>query len=151
MKFVSLPLVTILLVGLASLGVAAPSNLSEEVTITARETCPLPDVTPDRVIIQNDPEEPLVDNNRELKDLGTEIVVKEFFKSKDSLFNFMKLTYETIDNALNDYKKKHDLDDRSMFFLFKGGNVMRIIANGVFAMLPPEARDLLQATYGDIF
>lgn len=118
---------------------------------TTPKVCPISDKTPDKVAIINDIDTPFVDHNRELKDFSTAFVVKEFFRSKETLFNFMKLTYETIDQELKKYREQHKLEDRAVFFLFKGGNVLRIIANQLFSVLPPEARNLLKQTYQDNF
>jgi hypothetical protein len=119
----------------------------------AELVCPASDKTPDKVSIDagNDLDSPYVDYNRDLKDFGTAFVVEEFFRTKDTLFNFIKAVYGTIDNALKDYRAKNNLDDDSMYFLFKGGNVLRIVANQVFYLLPPEARELLSKTYGENF
>ncbi len=94
---------------------------------------------------------PYVDVNREVKDFGTNFVVTEFFKSEKSLFNFMKLVYTTIDRELRTYRYVHGLDDRAVFLIFKGGNVLRIVANQVLSLVPPETKTFLENAYEGIF
>lgn len=156
MKYVSMHLrqmlFTIPLLGFVSVpGFAKTKHEVPNIEDADLQQCPAADKTPNSVSIKNDPDEPLVDLSRELKDLGTEFVVKEFFTSQTTLFNFMKLVYGTVNKGLDNYKAKNNLDDRAAFFLFKGGNVMRLLANGIFAMLPPEALKLLKDNYGDYF
>lgn len=100
---------------------------------------------------EEEKKEEFVDKSRNIKDLGTDIVVGNFFTTKETLFNFMELVYKDIDEALDKYKSDHDLSKDSIFLLFKGGNVLRMMFNGVLAMLPPEARELMKSTYAKDF
>ncbi len=120
--------------------------------LTALVTCPDLDKAPEKVLLDVNlsTDTPFVDPDREIKDFGTSIVVKEFFKSEKALFNFMKLAYGTISDRLARYRNRQGLDDRAISVLFKGGNVVRIIANQAMSMLPPEARSLLEKAYGDV-
>lgn len=115
------------------------------------DVCPLSDLTPDKLKIENEESAEYVDYNREVKDFGTKFIVKEFFTTQDTLFNFLKIVYETVDTRLAEYRAKHGLDERAAFFIFKGGNVLRLLANKFMNMLNPEARDLLKETYSDKF
>jgi hypothetical protein len=131
---------------------AANSSLhAAEESTDVTLSCPIPNFTPDEVIIDtqkdSDIKEPYVDLSRPIKDLGTDFVVKEFFSTPQSLYNFMDLVYGTLDKSLDDFKKKHGLEDRAITLLFKGGNVLRIVANGVFSMLPEEASQILKDFY----
>jgi hypothetical protein len=154
-------LFTIILLLLATLSACGPDlgdqNATEIINhvqvaeVDTKAVCPPSDKTPDKITLINDVDTPFVDKSRELKDFGTGFVVKEFFKTKDTLFNFMKLVYGTIDKDLQNYRAQHDLEDRAVFFLFKGGNVLRIIANQVLATLPPKAKALLKNTYDENF
>lgn len=124
-----------------------PKTIGPAATTVANAamTCPVSDLSPDTRSFERDREGvPFVDNDRDIKDEGTTFVNKQFFASPDTLYNFIKLVYGTIDNALTEYKKEKDLEDRAVFMIFKGGNVLRIVANRVFDMLNPEARELLK-------
>jgi hypothetical protein len=116
-----------------------------------RAYCPKSDQRPDKISIDNDYDSPYVDYNRDLKDFGTNFVVQEFFRTKITLFNFIKITYNTIDSKLKDYRIKNNLSDDSIYFLFKGGNVLRMLANRAFSLLPPAPRELLIKNYAENF
>lgn len=115
--------------------------------------CPVSDKTPDKLSmdLKADDDAPLVDANREIKDFSTNFVVAEFFKTERSLFNFLSMVYVTIDHELALYRRKHGLDERAVFFIFKGGNVLRLIANQVMSKMPPEAAQKLKDVYGGYF
>lgn len=119
--------------------------------LSSQLTCPLSDKTPDKISIENDIDAPYKDTNRELKDLGTDFVVKEFFNSKETLFNFLQLVYTKLDEMVKAYKAEKLLDDDAIVFIFKGGNVMRIIANQAFAALPPDPSKFLKDKYSEFF
>lgn len=116
------------------------------------QTCPVATQPPEiSYLDQPEPETKFVDNDRDVKDLGTDFVVNQFFRTQDTIYNFMKLVYQSLDNVLKDYKNKNKLDDRAMFLLFKGGNVLRMVSNEVFDLLPPEARALLSEEFVQYF
>lgn len=120
--------------------------------LLAAVDCPKPAITPERSILKHsDPEDPFVDNDREIKDLGTDFVVRQFFRTPDTIYNFMKLVYQSLDGAVSDYRAKHKLPERALFVVFKGGNVLRMVANEVFDLLPAEARNLLADEYLQYF
>ena len=104
--------------------------------------CPLPNNAPSKTIfIQEDQGNPLEDADKDLKDLATDMVVNKFFTTKDSLLRFMKVVYENIDTALSDYRSSIGVDERAIFLLFKGGNVLRMVANELFELVSPEAKE----------
>lgn len=120
--------------------------------VESSSLCPMPDFTPTK--ITHDEDEPgvkAIDHDQELKDVGTQFVVGQFFTTKDTLFNFMKLVYGNIDEALKDYREKLGLEERAVFLIFKGGNVLRMVANEVFEIVPPEAREFLKSKYAESF
>lgn len=104
-----------------------------------------------KLINQASKSEQFVDNERELKDLCTDIVVKQFLSSDSSLFNFMKLVYETFYLAIEQYKKLYGLDKWSIIFIYKGGNVLRIISNDFFRELPKMSSRRIQKYYEPFF
>jgi hypothetical protein len=130
-------------------------GLSASIFALEQDPCPPSLIKPEEHLLetnnQADERVPYVDNNRPLKDLGTDIVVKEFFATKSSLYYFMKLVYTTMEKSLEKYKKQHDLDEKSISLLFKGGNVLRIIANGILELLPKDAQELLMSEYSPDF
>ncbi len=127
--------------------------LFAKTVICAYDYCPNSDKTPDKIAIDNhDDGTPYIDYNRELKDFGTDFIVNEFFRTPDKLFNFINLVYGSLNQAVENYKNNNKIKDpESVSLLFKGGNVMRMVANGVFKMLPPEAKELLEGEYAKHF
>lgn len=93
----------------------------------------------------------MVDEQREYKDLCTEIVVKLFLSSDLSMFNFLKLVYQTYESALNFYKKSKHLSEWDIFFVYKGGNILRIIANDFLGELPTLASRNIHQYYDKFF
>lgn len=131
---------------------AAETNNSSALSDGANPVCPEPNFTPSKVV-QVDPDRgnPVIDLDQEIKDAGTTFVVSEFFNSKETLFNFMKLVYGNIDDALNKYKSSLGLADEAIFLLFKGGNILRMVAQTVFSLVSPEAREFLEEKYSKHF
>lgn len=96
--------------------------------------------------------EEFVDENRDVKEVLTDIVVKEFFRTPESLYNFLEATYTTINKELDAYRKKHGLSEHEIFFIFKGGNVLKMLANAeILNRVPPSSRAILEAKFGDYF
>lgn len=114
-------------------------------------TCPASDHTPEKVFLTHELGTPYTDPNRDIKDLGTDFVVKEFFGTPDTLFNFIKLVYSRVGDAIKEYRSGHNLEDDAVVFIFKGGNVMRMLANQAFNMLPPDATKILKDRYAEFF
>lgn len=119
----------------------------------APDVCPLVTPTPEQSVLeQSDPE--LVqfeDKDKEVKDKGTDFVVEQFFRTPDTIYEFMKLVYQGLDDTLKKYRTENKLEDRAIFVLFKGGNVLRMVSNEVFDLLPPEARTLLSEEFVQYF
>lgn len=108
--------------------------------------------TQSKVSVFETQKEGFVDESRDIKAVFTDLVVNEFFRTPESLYNFFETTYTTIDKELDAYRKKHDLSNRSIFFIFKGGNVLKMLANAeILNRLPAEARSLLESKFGQYF
>ena len=92
-----------------------------------------------------------VDLVREYKDLSTEIVVKLFLSSDNSMYNFLHLVYGTFYDSLEEYKKIYGLKQWDIFFVYKGGNVLRIISNDFLKELPRSASYKVNKYYEQFF
>jgi hypothetical protein len=117
----------------------------------ASGVCPKSDQVPDKIYMDYQTAGKYVDPDRAVKDVATDFVVSEFFNTPETLFNFINLVYGKLDTAIKDYREKKLLDDDAIVFIFKGGNVMRMIANHVFAMIPPNASKILKDKYNEFF
>lgn len=69
------------------------------------------------------------DSLRPLKTVATDLVVNEFFTSEETLFRFLNRVYTTFHDALEIYRSQRGgIRDNQLFFLYKGGNILRIIS-----------------------
>lgn len=89
-----------------------------------------------------------VDYERPFKDATTSFVVDEFFATDDTLFDFLYLVITTHENALKEYKVNNGLVDGDIIFIYKGGHLLRIIANEMFKHMPLKSATLLSKYYG---
>ena len=92
-----------------------------------------------------------IDHDREIKDICTKFVVDEMFKTDESIFNFMNLILTHVVNGIYEYKNKHSLHKNSILFLYKGGNVLRIIQKEFDEELPAIAAKVLEKFYSNDF
>mmetsp|Transcript_98909 Transcript_98909/g.190975 ORF Transcript_98909/g.190975 Transcript_98909/m.190975 type:complete len:706 (-) Transcript_98909:71-2188(-) len=74
------------------------------------------------------PPEPFEDTRRPFKDWGTKFVVQSLLgPGSENNFEFVKLVVTTVQNALAAYRREANLREDQIVFLFKGGNVLRLI------------------------
>ena len=95
--------------------------------------------------------EQLVDHLREYKDLSTDFVVKHFLSTDVCMFNFLQLVYSTFYTSIEEFKRLHNLDKWDAFFVYKGGNVLRIISNDFLRELPHMASYKINEYYESFF
>jgi hypothetical protein len=96
-------------------------------------------------------DEVFVDPHKEYKDIFTEFITMQFFKSPESLFNFLEAICTTFELAFSAYRSKYNIKDAELFFIYKGGNVLRIIANDFLKEFPAHANKLLISKYEKYF
>jgi hypothetical protein len=92
-----------------------------------------------------------VDENREIKDICTDMVVNLFLESSASNFNFLKKVYETFEESITYYRQQKELPAGSLILVYKGGNVLRIISNEFLRELPGSAAFEIQEYYKNFF
>lgn len=95
--------------------------------------------------------EDMVDESREYKDLCTDIVNKIFLSSDGTMFNFLNVVYSSFSEAIDQYKNKKGLDKWDIFFVYKGGNILRIISNDFLKELPFVASRDIHKYYDKFF
>lgn len=91
------------------------------------------------------------DPKRPLKGVATDFVVNEFFKTQESLFNFLKFVYETFDTALTLYRKERQIPRKSAFFVYKGGNILRVLSREFLLEMPANSTRKLHEFYDPFF
>tara|TARA_B110000208_G_scaffold77461_1_gene99251 strand:- start:210 stop:1637 length:1428 start_codon:yes stop_codon:yes gene_type:complete len=96
-------------------------------------------------------DEEFSDNNREIKGICTDIVVNDFFQTKENLFNFLKLVYDKYTFEINNYINQKNLDEDDIIFTFKGGNILRLLAEEFNNELPYLAGNGISNFYQKYF
>ncbi len=95
--------------------------------------------------------DPFVDKKRELQGLLTEFVVNEFFPLATDTEQFIKLVYGIFNDALKIYKQKMNIDDKALFFVYKGGNILRYVIYELMHELGGKVSDDIEKYYKDSF
>jgi hypothetical protein len=96
-------------------------------------------------------EEEFLDKKKEVQGILTEFVVNEFFPQAENTKEFIKLVYGTFNNALNLYKQKKGINDSDIFFVYKGGNILRFVGYEVMHELGGRVADEIEKNYKDAF
>jgi len=91
------------------------------------------------------------DNAREFKGITTNVVVHNYVTTKENIFRFMKLTVGTFNEALDLYAQRKGLNRSDFLFVYKGGNVMRLLANEFLIELPGTASREINDYYKNYF
>jgi hypothetical protein len=93
----------------------------------------------------------IIDNNKELKDLTTSFIVNEFIKSEESMYNFIKLIVELYNKNINKYILIKRLNENDIFFIYKGGNILRLVSQHYMREINWSASKLLHEFYDKSF
>ncbi|MFS8159611.1 MAG: hypothetical protein ACMG6E_05260, partial [Candidatus Roizmanbacteria bacterium] len=91
------------------------------------------------------------DPTRPLKTVATDLVVNEFFKSGETLHHFMTYVYNLFNDAIIIYRRRRGLKPLQMFFLYKGGNILRIISKEFQLELPESTTRQIHEFYAPFF
>lgn len=92
-----------------------------------------------------------IDDSRELKDICTEIVVNIFMESAASNFNFLREVYSLFQNSITYYIDQKGLQQQSIIFVYKGGNILRFLSNEFLRELPGAAANDIHTYYKQFF
>lgn len=92
-------------------------------------------------------QEDFEDPDRALKGILTNFVNEYFLRYDENVMNLLGLIFNVFKTALRDYKEMKGLDDLDIVFLYKGGNVLRIINNNVYRILPLEVTKIIDENY----
>ena len=95
--------------------------------------------------------EQTIDQLREFKDLSTDIIVKHFLSNDTCMYNFLELVYGSFYSAIEEFKILNNLGKWDVFFVYKGGNVLRIISNDFLNELPRIASNKINNYYEQFF
>lgn len=91
------------------------------------------------------------DATRPLKNVATDMVVAEFFSSQDTLYRFLYFVYSIFNHALYVYRQRRAIQPRDLFFLYKGGNILRLVSTEFLLELPANATRSVSEFYAPFF
>lgn len=103
------------------------------------------------ILIEREEAKPLEEPEKELKSVMTELVVYEFLSTTSQICKFISTVYNTFNEVLQLYNRRTQHSDDDIFFIYKGGNILRFVSNKVFYMLPGKVKDDLIKYYRDSF
>ena len=81
-----------------------------------------------------------VDTKEIFKDSMTKFITNYFYQTEKITFNFFKLINDLYRSSLSEYIKQKKLPPGSIHFLFKGGNILRLIMNSYINDLPGDTK-----------
>lgn len=91
------------------------------------------------------------DDNRGLKDTFTDFVNDVILNDENSLFNFLYIITGLFQDAISVYKIKKGLKENDIFFILKGGNVLRFVAKNFLFDISGGTSDILLDYYSKFF
>lgn len=94
---------------------------------------------------------PLIEPEKELKAVMTEFVIYEFLNTTKQLCKFISTVYNTFNEAIRLYNGHTGHSNDDIFFIYKGGNILRFVSHQVFYMLPGQVKEKLVEYYRDSF
>jgi len=92
-----------------------------------------------------------VNPKQELKAITTDLVNRKFLSQKADIFRFLRLVIDTHMKAIEIYVALKELKPAQVRFVYKGGNVLRIVANEFLIELPGYASELVNEFYMPYF
>jgi len=75
------------------------------------------------------PNEIIDDSDTFLKDIMTKFVNNHFYNNNEITFNFFNVIQTIFKNGIDKYIQKRGLPENCIIFVFKGGNIMRLLIN----------------------
>jgi hypothetical protein len=96
-------------------------------------------------------DEEYVDKKKELKGVLTDFIVNNFIDLPSQMGLFIKLVVGTFNTAIDKYTALKNLPEKSITFVYKGGNILRFIANETESMFPGDVANNLRDFYKDTF
>jgi hypothetical protein len=92
-----------------------------------------------------------IDYNREFKDIMTEFVVNEFYPLDKDNAHFIQTIVNCFETMIKKYIEIRNLEENDIIFLYKGGNVLRVLALESIREQPGEIAEKLINNYYKYF
>lgn len=91
--------------------------------------------------------EEYIDEVRPIKDTLTDFVNDNFLKYNGNELALVKLIFEVFNTMIKTVRKQYKLTKYDIVFVFKGGNVLRIINNNMMEYFPPGSDEIIRKIY----
>lgn len=78
------------------------------------------------------------------KNIVTKFIVFEFYKNLNTTYKFFKLINDIFNEGINHYISQKGLPANSINFIFKGGNILRLVVETYINELPGNARNRIK-------
>lgn len=92
-----------------------------------------------------------IDHDKEIKDVCTDLITNELFRTKQNVQQFMFLIFRVYETKIFQYIDTNQLPPKSIIFVYKGGNVLRIIEREFYLELPHSAASYLSNFFSHFF
>jgi hypothetical protein len=93
-----------------------------------------------------------INTNKEIfKNIFTNFVTKKFYNSKETIYNFYNLMNKIFTAGIKEYTIKKRIPQDSIQFIFKGGNILKLVAATNLDSLPGTSKKPLIYTYNRYF
>lgn len=80
----------------------------------------------------------------ERRAIVTDFVSANFFNQGSRLYRFLKLVIQRHDQILSQFRSENNIQEKDLFFIFKGGNILRIVSKEFFLEVPQNtSREIL--------
>jgi hypothetical protein len=127
--------------GVCSLGTIVDYTINKKFNIDAR-------VNGHKIFrMDQDPE----DEIKPLKTVATDFVVNEMFQTESTLYKFLSVVYNNFDEVLSIYREKKNIAEKDLFFIYKGGNILRFVSHEFMRQIPASANDEISKFYAPFF
>ena len=85
------------------------------------------------------------------KNIITKFIVMEFYKNTNTTYNFFKLINDIFNEGIKEYISQKKLPSNSINFIFKGGNILKLVVETYINELPgnvrTEIKDLINKNF----
>jgi hypothetical protein len=92
-----------------------------------------------------------IDHKKDFKDILTDLITNEYLRSKDKNLKFLELIFNTFNASIEYYTTLKNIDPIKIKFVYKGGNVLRLMAFNFMYELPGIVIDTIKKEYGPFF
>lgn len=96
-------------------------------------------------------DEEYVNPSMEYKSICTDFVNRSFLSQKSNVFEYLRLVIDVFTDAIREYCQQQSIDGERIRFVYKGGNILRIVANEFVLELPGHASDIINEFYNPFF